>query len=154
MSVSPLEKWGPSRCSLASGYNHHVKVGRISTKLNFLIEKLGPGTKSKVQVQRQSLGPKHFTKFGSGIGIRNWNSELEFGIGIRNRNSESEFGIGIRNRNRNKSSRWSPQSESSSRSPQVGVLNSESSSRSPQVGAESSLNTRYSKELEWIEENN
>ena len=28
------------------------------------IEKLGPGTKSKVQVQRRSLGPKHFTKFG------------------------------------------------------------------------------------------
>ena len=28
----------------------------------FDIEKLGPGTKSKVQVQRQSLGPKHFTK--------------------------------------------------------------------------------------------
>ena len=28
------------------------------------IEKLGPGTKSKVQVQRPSLGPKHFTKFG------------------------------------------------------------------------------------------
>ena len=29
-----------------------------------IIEKLGPGTKSKVQVQRQSLGPKQFTKFG------------------------------------------------------------------------------------------
>ena len=28
------------------------------------IEKLGPGTKSKVQVQRRSLGLKHFTKFG------------------------------------------------------------------------------------------
>ena len=27
-------------------------------------EKLGPGTKSKVQVQRRSLGPKHFTKLG------------------------------------------------------------------------------------------
>ena len=27
-------------------------------------EKLGPGTRSKVQVQRRSLGPKHFTKFG------------------------------------------------------------------------------------------
>ena len=28
------------------------------------IEKLGPGTKSNVQVQRRSLGPKHFTKLG------------------------------------------------------------------------------------------
>ena len=30
----------------------------------FSIEKLGPGKKTKVQVQRRSLGPKHFTKFG------------------------------------------------------------------------------------------
>ena len=38
-----------------------------SAKLDFsstFFEKLGPGTQSKVQVQRQSLGPKHFTKFG------------------------------------------------------------------------------------------
>ena len=31
---------------------------------NQIIEKLGPGTKSKVQVQSRSLWPKHFTKFG------------------------------------------------------------------------------------------
>ena len=38
-----------------------VKLKSIS-----VFEKLGPGTKSKVQVQRRSLwpGPKHFTKFG------------------------------------------------------------------------------------------
>ena len=29
-----------------------------------LIERLGPGTNTKHKVQRRSLGPKHFTKFG------------------------------------------------------------------------------------------
>ena len=41
-----------------------VAVFIPSKVIIFIFEKLGPSTKSKVQFQRRSLGPKHFTKFG------------------------------------------------------------------------------------------
>ena len=47
-------------CFLQPAFGH----GSLDQPQSRSIEKLGPGTKSKVQVQRRSLGPKHFTKLG------------------------------------------------------------------------------------------
>ena len=42
----------------------HFGETTVAEDFVVVVEKLGPGTKSKVQVQRRSLGPKHFTKLG------------------------------------------------------------------------------------------
>ena len=68
-NISPAPTFSCTKITFLGFYNcshflHNYQILKdIFEKCSF-IEKLGPGTKSKVQVQRRSLGPKHFAKFG------------------------------------------------------------------------------------------
>ena len=80
LPVQHLIYWSILRYTAGWSEPHFRRVRRVVTNkpetkrkvrpkndkflFSLVFEKLGPGTKSKAQVQRRSLGPKHFTKFG------------------------------------------------------------------------------------------